>query len=91
VRCALTAVMLRMTDAPGTFDSNGWLTIGFAGHQPGMGETYISTGSCYLCSAAWLPLGLPADNAFWAGKAIPWTAQKLWSGEDLQTDRAVDV
>jgi hypothetical protein len=91
VRCALTAVMLRMTQAPGTFDSNGWLTIGFAGHQPGIGETYISTGSCYLCSAAWLPLGLPADHIFWAGKAAPWTAQKLWSGQDMQTDHAVDV
>lgn len=91
VRCALTAVMLKMTSAPGTFDSNGWLTIGFAGHQPGMGETYISTGSCYLCSAAWLPLGLPADHTFWAGKTAPWTAQKLWGGEDMQTDHAVDA
>jgi hypothetical protein len=91
VRCALTAVMLRMTGASGTFDSNGWLTIGFAGHQPGMGETYISTGSCYLCSAAWLPLGLPADHVFWAGKATPWTAQKLWRGEDLPTDHAIDA
>lgn len=91
VRCALTKVMLRMTDAPGTFDPNGWLTIGFAGHQPAMGETYISTGSCYLCSAAWLPLGLPADHTFWAGTAKPWTAQKLWSGEDMQADHAVDT
>src|SRR6266851_2810522 len=60
VRCALTAVMRRMIERPGTFDARGWLTIGFAGHQPGLGETYISTGSCYLCAAAWLPLGLPA-------------------------------
>jgi hypothetical protein len=90
VRCALTAVMRRMTSAPGTFDANGWLTIGFAGHQPAIGEKYISTGSCYLCSAAWLPLGLPKDNVFWAGPAKQWTAQKLWSGEDLQADHAVD-
>ncbi len=34
VRCALTAVMSRMNDAKGTFDGKGWLTIGFAGHQP---------------------------------------------------------
>ena len=29
VRCAMTAVMTRMIEAPGTFDSKGWLTIGF--------------------------------------------------------------
>ena len=45
VRCALTAVMSRMNSAPGTFDEKGWLTIGFAGHQPSIGEAYISTGS----------------------------------------------
>ena len=27
---------------------DGWLRIGFCGHQPGVGETYISTGSLYL-------------------------------------------
>ncbi len=34
VRSALTAVMRRMVDAPGTFDDHGWLTVGFYGHQP---------------------------------------------------------
>ena len=34
VRSALTAVIKRMIEAPGVFDSNGWLTIGFCGHQP---------------------------------------------------------
>jgi hypothetical protein len=91
VRCALTAVMRRMIAASGTFDSKGWLTIGFAGHQPSMGEKYISTGSCYLCSAAWLPLGLAKDNVFWAGKATQWTAAKLWSGEDLPVDHAIEA
>ncbi len=88
VRCALTAVMRRMIEMPGTFDANGWLTIGFAGHQPSIGETYISTGSCYLCAAAWLPLGLPATDAFWSGPAKPWTEVKVWSGQDIKTDHA---
>jgi len=88
VRCALTAVMRRMIERPGTFDARGWLTIGFAGHQPGLGETYISTGSCYLCAAAWLPLGLPASDDFWAGAARPWTAVKVWGGEDMKADHA---
>ena len=88
VRCALTAVMRRMIERPGTFDAKGWLTIGFAGHQPGMGETYISTGSLYLCAAAWLPLGLAASDIFWAGPAKPWTAVKVWGGEDMKSDHA---
>jgi len=84
VRCALTAVMRRMIERPGTFDARGWLTIGFAGHQPGLGETYISTGSCYLCAAAWLP----GSDDFWAGAARPWTAVKVWGGEDMKADHA---
>jgi len=40
VRSALTAVMRRMIEAPGTFDAGGWLTIGFCGHQPHIGEGY---------------------------------------------------
>jgi hypothetical protein len=89
VRCALTSVMTRMNAAPGTFDSKGWLTIGFDGHQPSIGETYISTGSLYLCSAAWLPLGLPESNPFWSAPAEPWTQQKIWSGTDIKTDHAI--
>jgi hypothetical protein len=89
VRAAMTAVMTRMTAAPGTFDKQGWLTIGFAGHQPSMGENYISTGSCYLCSAAWLPLGLDATDPFWSAPPQPWTAKKAWSGVDIGADRAI--
>jgi len=91
VRCALTAVMRRMIERPGTFDAKGWLTIGFAGHQPGLGETYISTGSLYLCSAAWLPLGLPASDVFWSGDPKPWTEVKVWGGEDMMADHASSV
>ena len=89
VRCALTAVMSRMNAAKGTFDDKGWLTIGFAGHQPSIGEPYISTGSLYLCSAAWLPLGLPSTDEFWSAPAEPWTQQKAWSGIDIKTDHAI--
>ena len=91
VRCALTAVMRRMIERPGTFDSKGWLTIGFSGHQPGMGETYISTGSLYLCSAAWLPLGLAASDRFWSGAPRPWTEVKIWGGEDMKADHASSI
>ena len=91
VRAGLTAVMRRMVDAPGTFDEKGWLRVGFVGHQPEIAEAYISTGSCYLCSAAWLPLGLPATDPFWADAAArPWTSKMVWDGEDVPADHAFE-
>jgi hypothetical protein len=89
VRSALTAVMRRMMDAPGVFDEKGWLQVGFYGHQPTIAESYISTGSCYLCSAAWLPLGLPASDPFWSDPAKPWTSKRTWSGEPVNADHAI--
>ena len=90
VRGALAAVIGKTLNAQGTFDRNGWLQIGLAGHQPSLGEVYISTGSLYLCTAAFLPLGLPAEDRFWSGPATPWTAVKVWSGTDLKADHAYD-
>ena len=69
VRGALTAVIRRTLEAPDTFDADGWLRIGFCGHQPGVGETYISTGSLYLCSVAFLPLGLRRERSVLVGAA----------------------
>jgi hypothetical protein len=89
VRAALYAVIKRQISAPGTFDKEGWLRIGLYGHQPGIGETYISTGSLYLCSEAFLVLGLPAGDPLWQGKDLPWTAMKVWNGEDLPVDHAL--
>jgi hypothetical protein len=90
VRCALSVVMQRTLGPSGTFSSEGWLQIGLAGHQPGLGETYISTGSLYLCSAAWLPLGLPPADPFWALPPQPWTSQIIWSGKNTPADHAHD-
>jgi hypothetical protein len=89
VRGALTAVIKRTIDAPGTFDADGWLRIGFCGHQPGVGETYISTGSLYLCAVGLLPLGLPATDEFWSAPPQPWTSAKAWSGQPFPIDHAL--
>jgi hypothetical protein len=89
VRCALTAVIRRSIDAPGTFDANGWLRIGFCGHQPGVGESYISTGSLYLCAVGLLPLGLAPADPFWSSPAEPWTSVRAWSGQPFPIDRAL--
>jgi hypothetical protein len=88
VRAALTAVIRRTVEAPGTFDDKGWLRIGLGGSQVHLGEGYISTGSLYLCSTALLPLGLPPSNAFWSGPAEDWTQRRLWRGEDAAADHA---
>jgi hypothetical protein len=88
-RAALSAVIARTLDAPGTFDANGWLTLGLCGHQPSVAETYISTGSLYLCSAAFLPLGLPASDPFWSEPARAWTAKRAFAGEPIPIDKAI--
>ena len=89
VRSALTAVIHRTMDAPGTFTDDGWLTIGLAGHQPGLGEDYIFTASTYLCATGLLALGLPPEDPFWRDPAVPWTAQRIWSGQDHPLDHAL--
>lgn len=89
VRSALTAVIHRTMDMDGTFDAKGWLQIGLCGHQPGIGETYISTGSLYLCSVAFLPLGLSSIDPFWSAPATDWTAKKIWSGQNVPVDHAI--
>ena len=90
VRCALSATIQRTLDAANTFDERGWLRIGLCGYQPSIGETYISTGSLYLCTAAFLPLGLSPTDRFWAAPDATWTAKKAWSGVDISTDHAID-
>jgi hypothetical protein len=89
VRGALTAVIRRTLEAEGTFDADGWLRIGVCGHQPAVGESYISTGSLYLCAVAFLPLGLPPTDAFWSAPVEPWTSQRAWSGRPFPIDHAL--
>ncbi|HTZ22217.1 MAG TPA: DUF2264 domain-containing protein [Opitutaceae bacterium] len=88
-RSALTAVIRRTLEAPGTFDADGWLRVGLAGHQPSLAEPYISTGSLYLCTLAFHPLGLPASAPFWGDSAIDWTQRRIWSGQNQPADHAL--
>lgn len=89
VRAALYTLIKRQVEVPGTFDANGWLTIGVAGHQPKAGEGYISTGSLYLCTEGLLMLGLPATDPFWNGEDQKWTSKKAWDGESFPIDHAL--
>jgi hypothetical protein len=89
VRCALTAVMKNIFETNGTFDNNGWLQLGFCGHQPEIADVYTATGSLYLCTTGFLALGLPPEHAFWAGKSEEWTAQRAWKGKTVFKDHAL--
>ena len=88
VRSALYSMIYNQINASGTFDEKGWLQIGLYGHQPNIGEGYISTGSLYLSSEAFLVLGLPATDVFWTDPYQPWTQKKIWSGIEIPIDHA---
>ncbi|AJG41582.1 hypothetical protein ACMTAS_1111 [Thermotoga neapolitana DSM 4359] len=90
VRCALTTVLRRIFEHPATFDENGWLKIGLVGSQPSLGEEYITTGSLYLCTTVFLPLGLPPSDPFWKDPCESWTNKKVWEGEDIHPDKALE-
>lgn len=90
VRSALTEVKRNMYDVPGTFDKNGWLLLGFVGHDPEIADYYTSTGSLYMATLSFLPLGLPAEDQFWSAPKADWTAKKAWSSQKFPKDYHVD-
>lgn len=90
VRSALTAV-LKHVFIPATFTNKGWLQLGLVGDkQETLADYYSNTGSMYIASLIFLPLGLPADNEFWSAPAADWTSKKAWSGQPFPKDYAVD-
>lgn len=91
VRAALTAVIRKTLDAPNTFSADGWLNLGVYGEQSGLADEYNNTGSLYICTNIFLPLGLSADDSFWTCEDKPWTSVKIWSGQDVQNDHALEL
>jgi hypothetical protein len=91
VRGALTAMIEKTLGAPQTFNETGWLNIGLYGKQPGLADFYITSGSLYICANAFVPLGLPETDEFWSAAAEPWTAVKIWTGQDVTADHALDI
>lgn len=86
VRSALTAVIEKMFASDMNFDEKGYLVLGFNGYQPEVADRYTNTGSLYIASLIFLPLGLPASHPFWQEAALPWTMKKAWSGETFPID-----
>lgn len=90
VRAALHAAHGAIWDAQGNFTKDGYLTIGFRGHQPTLGDSYSNNGSMYIASAGLLALGLPADDSFWTAPAQDWTQKKAFNGVAFPKDYAVN-
>lgn len=90
VRCAMTAVIRNQMRPADNFDKDGWLRVGFAGAQIKMSESYINTGSVYLCTVGMLALGLPSTDPYWADPAADWTSRRAWNGStDVVADHAI--
>lgn len=90
VRAATAAAQRRVFADPSNFDDRGFLTIGFARHQPTLGDVYSNAGSMYIASESLIALGLPADNDFWTAPPSDWTMRQAFAGNDFQKDYAVD-
>ena len=79
VRCALTAVLHRQFATPDNFIRK----------PDNMSESYINTGSLYMCATIFLALGLPAEDSFWTETYMEWTNKKAWKGIDVGVDKAL--
>ncbi|MGH8853012.1 MAG: DUF2264 domain-containing protein [Telluria sp.] len=86
VRAAMSAVHRRVWSAPSNFSKEGFLTIGFAGAQPELGDVYSNNGSMYIASESFLPLGLPATDSYWTAPAQDWTQKKAYAGAKFPKD-----
>lgn len=93
VRAGLTAVMKRMfgDKNKSNFNSDGFLTIGFVGNHPNVADWYTNNGSLYMTTLAFMPLGLPATDAFWTDLPQKWTSKKAWEGDDFPKDHKWDI
>lgn len=87
IKNALSKVIDRCF-VPDAFDKDGWLVPGLDGFQPELADSYITTGSLYLCSAVFLPLGISPDSEFWTASAEPTTWEDVWSGKNVSKDHA---
>jgi len=90
VRAAMHAVHKAIWSAPDNFTRDSYLTIGFAGHQPQLGDWYSNNGSMYIATASFLPLGLPELDPYWTAPAQDWTQKKAFSGRPFAKDYPVN-
>ena len=80
-----------MFNIKGNFNKGGYLTLGFAGHQPDVANSYSNNGSTYITSVIFLPLGLPSSHQFWVDQPKPWTSQNAWKGLSFPIDNHKNI
>jgi len=80
LRRALTSVLTNLFIRHDPF-SDGFLTLGLCGHQPGIVEDYINSGSLYLTTLGFSVLGLSEDHPFWSAAEESTTQELCWSGK----------
>jgi hypothetical protein len=90
VRAATLAAQRAIFGNPSNFGKDGYLTIGFAGHQPALGDIYSNAGSMYIASESLIALGLAPDDDYWTAPPLLWTTRKAFAGEAFPKDYYVD-
>lgn len=89
VRTSLTNVLNRiMSDK--IFDANGWLKIGLVQEQANLAETYVNTGSVYMFMAMFMVTAIDPNNKFWNEGKLRDYSGRIWSGENLFADSALE-
>ena len=86
VRSAMTAVLANFFCGSQNYNSKGFLQLGFNGHQVEVADRYTNSGSLYIASLAFLPLGLPESHLFWTSPNEDWTSKKAWGGGQFSID-----
>ena len=86
VRSALHALHEATWRDAGNFTSGGFLTLGFAGHQPHIADVYTNNGSTYIATESFLALGLPASDSYWTSPAEDWTQKKAYGPKPFPRD-----
>lgn len=86
VRAATLAAQRAIFRFPSNFDENGFLTLGFTGHQPKLADFYSNAGSMYIAAESLIALGLPTNDSYWTSPALPWTAKKAFDGQEFPKD-----
>lgn len=88
VRSAMNAVINNLFERNQNYNDNGFLCLGFNGHQREITNKYTNNGSLYMASLAFLPLGLPEENSFWTEPEQEWTNKRGWTGKAFERDDA---
>jgi hypothetical protein len=90
IKGGLNAVINNFFNGNQNFDNNGYLVLGFNGHQPEIADVYSNSGSMYICTTIFLPLGLGVTHDFWKSKILDWTQKKAFNGLSFTNDHYIN-